>query len=725
MSDDRSEKLPGTYRELMEQFPAVTAAHDRMANAVEQSGPLDAKTCALIKIGVSVGAGLESALRSHVRRAKQAGASEEEIVQSIFQGMNTVGFPRTVAAWSWARVQFCARQKRRGLLIRPLGVCQPMVWPASWQSLVASAQRGPQVLAPAQTCYISNLAFHPAHSSRSHPTMHLPKLALGRLLLCGTLALTTHPIAFAQSLEMELRYQQPTSQGATQFHRLTRAESWKPHETAVIICDMWDSHHCVNAVRRVAELVPRIDRFAQQLRSQGVSIIHAPSSCMDAYAKHPARLRSQSIPVAVSLPEDIASWCDQIPSEEAAAYPLDQSAGGEDDDPLDHAMWAERLTAVGRNPRSPWQAQCAAIHIDASRDYISDSGTEIWSVLEQAQIKNVILVGVHTNMCVLGRPFGLRRLASAGKNVVLARDLTDTMVDPNAWPYASHFTGTDLIVSHVERYVCPTISSSQVLGGKEFRFSGDQRPRLVMLIAEDEYETESTLPAFAAKHLSQHFSVSFAFGSKTTRDQIIGIEDLASADALLVSARRRALPAKDLQLVRAFVATGKPVIGIRTASHAFSLRNQEPEDGLAVWPEFDAEVFGGNYTNHYGNTLKSSVRITAEAQQHPIIQAAQPFEFEPAGSLYKTSPLLAGTRVLMEGMVAGEAAEPLAWTFVRNDGGRSFYTSLGHPDDFQSDAFETLLAAGIHWACGLRPHTLEQITQQNERYAAGSGRQRK
>lgn len=106
MADDSKRKPPGTYLELMQQFPAITAAHDQMAIAVENSGPLDSKTCCLIKIGISVGAGLESALRSHVRRAKQAGASEEEIVQAVFQGMNTIGLPRTVAAWSWARTQF-------------------------------------------------------------------------------------------------------------------------------------------------------------------------------------------------------------------------------------------------------------------------------------------------------------------------------------------------------------------------------------------------------------------------------------------------------------------------------------------------------------------------------------------------------------------------------------------------------------------------------------------
>ena len=106
MNQEKRSQLPGTYRNLQDAFPEITAAHDQMASAVEHSGPLDSKTCALIKIGVSVGAGLESALRSHVRRAMQAGASEEEIVQAIFQGMNTIGFPKTVAAWSWARVQF-------------------------------------------------------------------------------------------------------------------------------------------------------------------------------------------------------------------------------------------------------------------------------------------------------------------------------------------------------------------------------------------------------------------------------------------------------------------------------------------------------------------------------------------------------------------------------------------------------------------------------------------
>jgi 4-carboxymuconolactone decarboxylase len=98
-------KLPGTYKAFITKFPALGDTHEAIAKAVAAAGPLDARTCELIKIGISLGAELDSAVRSHVRKAMQAGASEAEIEQAVLLGMNTVGFPRTVAAWSWARTQ--------------------------------------------------------------------------------------------------------------------------------------------------------------------------------------------------------------------------------------------------------------------------------------------------------------------------------------------------------------------------------------------------------------------------------------------------------------------------------------------------------------------------------------------------------------------------------------------------------------------------------------------
>jgi 4-carboxymuconolactone decarboxylase len=99
-------KLPGTFQAFVGKFPALGKAHEEIARSVDAAGPLDRKTCELIKIGMCVGAGLESAFRSHTRRALQHGATEAEIEQAVLLAMNTLGFPRTVMCWQWAQLQF-------------------------------------------------------------------------------------------------------------------------------------------------------------------------------------------------------------------------------------------------------------------------------------------------------------------------------------------------------------------------------------------------------------------------------------------------------------------------------------------------------------------------------------------------------------------------------------------------------------------------------------------
>jgi alkylhydroperoxidase/carboxymuconolactone decarboxylase family protein YurZ len=97
--------LPAAYKEFVAKYPELGSAHERVAKFVDTAGPLDGKSLALIKIGICMGAGLESAIKSHVRRALEHGATEAEIEQAVLLGMNTCGFPRTVAAWSWVRQQ--------------------------------------------------------------------------------------------------------------------------------------------------------------------------------------------------------------------------------------------------------------------------------------------------------------------------------------------------------------------------------------------------------------------------------------------------------------------------------------------------------------------------------------------------------------------------------------------------------------------------------------------
>ena len=280
--------------------------------------------------------------------------------------------------------------------------------------------------------------------------------------------------ASAEDFQLSLRSQKKQETPQT-WNRVTQEQTWLAAETAVIVCDVWDKHHCLNAVRRLEEFAPRMNEVLKESRRRGATIIHSPSDCMAAYEAHPARQRAVNAPQDKSAPPDIAFWCSKIPAEEQAAYPIDQSDGGEDDDPAEHAKWAAELKALGRNPGMPWKTQSPLIEIDAEHDFISDRGDEVWNILKSRGIQNVILVGVHTNMCVLGRPFGLRQMVRGGKNVVLMRDMTDCMYNPKRWPFVPHFYGNDLIVSHVERFVCPTITSDQILGGDPFSSKYDLR----------------------------------------------------------------------------------------------------------------------------------------------------------------------------------------------------------------------------------------------------------
>lgn len=102
----RPSQLPGVFKRFSARFPELVSLHEQTARAVQAQGELDEKTCELIKIGICLGAGLESAMRAHVRKATQVGATVAEIEHALMLGMNTCGFPRTVAAWSWAHEQF-------------------------------------------------------------------------------------------------------------------------------------------------------------------------------------------------------------------------------------------------------------------------------------------------------------------------------------------------------------------------------------------------------------------------------------------------------------------------------------------------------------------------------------------------------------------------------------------------------------------------------------------
>jgi nicotinamidase-related amidase len=223
---------------------------------------------------------------------------------------------------------------------------------------------------------------------------------------------------------------------------------WAASETAIIICDMWAEHPCRMAEMRVARIAPRMNEVVSLARDHGVAIIHAPSSGVKHYEGTEFRQRMKNAKPA-KPPVPIQSWCYHN-SEHEGPWPIvDDIARGKAkvtgcDDP------------VPREHKPHDRHEHPAIDI-IGYDGVSDSGQEIYNFLEQEGRKNVVLMGVHTNMCVLGRPFGIRQQKYLGKNVVLCRDLTDALYDPRDEPHVSHARGVELVVEHIERYWCPSI----------------------------------------------------------------------------------------------------------------------------------------------------------------------------------------------------------------------------------------------------------------------------
>jgi 4-carboxymuconolactone decarboxylase len=95
--------LPKAYRGFQSEYPKLYEAYEFLGAAAAQVGPIDTKYRELIKLGMSAAAGMESAVHSHTHRALEAGASQEEIEQAILIGITTIGFPRTMAALTWAK----------------------------------------------------------------------------------------------------------------------------------------------------------------------------------------------------------------------------------------------------------------------------------------------------------------------------------------------------------------------------------------------------------------------------------------------------------------------------------------------------------------------------------------------------------------------------------------------------------------------------------------------
>ncbi|MFM7213771.1 MAG: protein-signal peptide and transmembrane prediction [Verrucomicrobiota bacterium] len=291
------------------------------------------------------------------------------------------------------------------------------------------------------------------------------RVALATVSLGVTLATG---MAADSSIKMHLRQQRVDLHGKTQTS--SRTAQWDPRQTAVIVCDMWDDHWCRSAARRVGEMAGPLNELLKQARRQGMFVIHAPSSVTRFYEGTPQRKRAQSAPFAktpvplATAPRWGTAWCWTDARHEGVL-------------PIDDTDMGCSCSGTKCTVREAWTRQIPAIEL-FPEDALTDDGQETWNLLAQHGIRHVILCGVHLNMCVLGRPFAIRQMVYLGQDVVLMRDFTDTMYNPERPPGVDHFTGTDLVVGHVERFWCPSIVSTDLTDRPPFRFAEDRRDRV-------------------------------------------------------------------------------------------------------------------------------------------------------------------------------------------------------------------------------------------------------
>ena len=212
--------------------------------------------------------------------------------------------------------------------------------------------------------------------------------------------------------------------------------------------------------------------------------------------------------------------------------------------------------------------------------------------------------------------------------------------------------------------------------------------KVVFVSGEFEYKSAESLPDFV-QWLKARYPLNCVYLEREEGNHIPGLEAIKEADLLVVFIRRMTLPEEELKVFQDYVASGRPLIGIRTASHAFE-----------NWTEFDADVLKGNYQKHHGNNLKTTVKVVDTQIEHPLLREVSGWLSE--GSLYKNTPLQDGATVLMQGSVEGHPSEPVTWYWEKGIQ-RVFYTSLGHPADFKEDSFQTLMTNSLYWALGKEP----------------------
>jgi len=248
--------------------------------------------------------------------------------------------------------------------------------------------------------------------------------------------------------------------------------------------------------------------------------------------------------------------------------------------------------------------------------------------------------------------------------------------------------------------------------------AGVKQPHVVFVTGDDEYRSEISMPMIAKILETKHnmrcsivYSVDPVTGARDPRYQVSvleGLEALKTADLAMFFLRFRRLPDEQFNMIMDYVNSGRPIIGLRTSTHAF---NYPEGHKLEKWNErFGIEVFGQKWISHQPPESGTKASVIAEKADHPILRGVKK-EFYVRHWLYDVLPLHGDCEPLLDGVAAELGADdkptgktfgphsPLAWTKTYK-GAPVFFTTLGHPKDFEVESARRVLVNGIYWALG-------------------------
>jgi len=297
-----------------------------------------------------------------------------------------------------------------------------------------------------------------------------------------------------------------------------------------------------------------------------------------------------------------------------------------------------------------------------------------------------------------------------------------------SWPLLIALMGVQLIGNAV-RAADPWI----VLNGRDGPGKGKH---VVLVSGDEEYRSEETLPQLAkilANHHGFKCTVLFAIDPKdgtvnpNVRDNIPGLEALETADLMVIFTRFRELPDEQMKHIVGYVESGRPIIGLRTATHAFAFRKgatyaRYSWDSKDWDSGFGRQVLGETWISHHGQHGKQSTRgiIAPGADRHPTLRGIHDGDIWGPTDVYGVRlPLPHGMQPLVLGQVlqgmqpTDEPAPgrpnnpmmPIAWVMQargeKEQPGRVFTTTMGASQDFQSEGLRRLLVNASYWAVGL------------------------